>query len=193
MQKSAIFKLIDGAAGLISRNFAAVDLRARRTCMGNIFVREEDLSLIPEDYRPDLTSDNAPEPVIVRKAYFIENLMDAREWIGRTAEETGIPSDCFDNLNARLDGYFLKESSFGFAVFTDACDRIYIYCESMDMATCRNEMAKMYGEAEQYNLPYMGGVGVTEGWIFRKDGYQYDLHQGSEQPHITIEITKNED
>lgn len=161
--------------------------------IGNIFVREEDLHLIPSDYRPDLSSDNAPEPVIVRKAYFTENLMDAKEWIGMTMEETGIPADCFDNLNARLDGYLLKESAFGFAVFTDACDRIYIYCESMDLETCGKEMEKMYGEAETYDLPYMGGVGVTEGLIFRKDGYRYDLHQGSEQNHITIEITKTED
>jgi hypothetical protein len=63
----------------------------------------------------------------------------------------------------------------------------------MDLETCRKQLAERYGESEQYELPYWGGVGMTEGWFFRKDQYQIDLHQGSEQDHITIELSASEE
>ena len=186
-------KVISGETVRMLFGLIPIDGGSDPYAIGNIFVREEDLPLIPQDYHPDLTSDNAKDPVTVRKSHFAGDLLDTMQWLGKTKEETGIPADCFEGGNARIDGYLMSESTYGFAVFSDVCEHIYIYCSTMDLETCRKQLAERYGEAEQYELPYWGGVGMTEGWIFRKDQYQIDLHQGSEQDHITIELTASEE
>ncbi|MBQ9048049.1 MAG: hypothetical protein IJ120_09165 [Solobacterium sp.] len=151
------------------------------------FVKEADLTSIPKGYRGDLANDYAAEPA-VREAYAIADVSESAQWLGKTFAETGADEKYMHDGVLAFEVKLFEENVQGNAYFEDTCTKTAVQVKTMTLEECLEKLTEQYGEGKEYMTPYMGGVGAVKGYVFDRDTYVIDLHQGSEQDFVTVEF-----
>lgn len=155
-------------------------------------------SELPENERDRMLPINETKDGIV-----IDDILECRHFIGKTAEEAGIPDDVIKKESYGLpqvyaDGQIFGSKDYGIVYFakdsdgnTGAIDSLWIHVKETGFEKCQEELQKLFGDpVSEGEEPYVEANGGAVMWADFIDGeYDIRLSNGSEREYCEISIS----